>query len=352
MCAGVVHSKCSNLSDEQIKFLKVVKNLTYQCNACINKSYLDKLQENSNQVELCLETIQEVQKNVNKILEASEKRTQAGDLEEWAEKPYTYADKLKTKKKAVVIQPLRKQESKVTNKFIRDNIQPDILGIGIAKMEDIKNGGVLVQVADQQAKQIFTEKLDQVAGNEYELVDLEERDTKMILLGVDKDHLGKTDEEILEIIVRQNGLEKVDPDVKMKMKIVKKYVSKSNDSIGNIIIGVKNGMCQFFEKLGKLFVGFRSCNIFKYINIIRCYKCFRFSHKKGDCKHQITCGICADDHDTKVCTKREKKCINCITANDKFNMQLDAGHSSFDSKCPCYIQLVQKLSTKSKKSPL
>ena len=46
-------------------------------------------------------------------------------------------------------------------------------------------------------------------------------------------------------------------------------------------------------------------------NPIRCYKCQRFGHVTGGCKHCETCARCSETgHKDDTCTK-EYKCVNC-----------------------------------------
>lgn len=341
ICKGKVHEKCTNLTDEQIILLKASKNILYHCNACVNNTWTQQLQENNNNLELCLATVSEVQKAVNKLVDMNEQM-------KTKENVTTYADKVKVNK-AIVIQPINKQDNTVTTRFITENLKPSELGIGINGLKNMKEGGVLINVQDEKAKRVITDKLDQIAGNVYDIVDVEAQDQKMILLGVEKEYLMKSDEETLHDLVIQNNLAEIDQDIEVKLKIIKKISSKVNDNV-HIVIGIKNELNCIFKKFQKLYLGYKYCKLTDYINVIRCFKCYRFGHKKINCSNAICCGICAKDHDTKDCHETVKKCINCVTACQKNGVQYDVGHSSFDRKCPSFVKLVDRL--KSKKKPL
>ena len=54
-------------------------------------------------------------------------------------------------------------------------------------------------------------------------------------------------------------------------------------------------------------------------NPIRCYKCQRFDHVTGKCKHSETCARCSETgHKDHTCTK-EYKCINCGEKDTSYN---------------------------------
>lgn len=188
--------------------------------------------------------------------------------------------------------------------------------------------------------------MDTVLGNDYQIINIEKKDNKMILLGVDKLDLEKTEDEIVNDIILQNGLKEVDVNMRDKLKIIRKFISKNNSEVGNIILGIKNDVFKFFEKVNKLFIGFNSCKVEKYVNVVRCYNCWRYSHKKAYCKFNKTCGICTGNHDVKDCPNDKKECINCMSEAKRNKTQMNTNHTSFDKSCPCYIKLLEKIKNK------
>jgi hypothetical protein len=57
----------------------------------------------------------------------------------------------------------------------------------------------------------------------------------------------------------------------------------------------------------------------------RCYNCNRYGHHQARCVHDTTCGKCAGEHRTSMCTATEKKCPACGEA-----------HAVTDPGCPVY----------------
>ena len=65
-------------------------------------------------------------------------------------------------------------------------------------------------------------------------------------------------------------------------------------------------------------------------NPIRCYKCQRFGHVTGKCKHSETCARCSETgHKDDTCTK-EYKCINCGEKHASYNKTCSYYKMEFD----------------------
>ena len=80
-------------------------------------------------------------------------------------------------------------------------------------------------------------------------------------------------------------------------------------------------------------------------NPIRCYKCQRFGHVTGRCKHSETCARCSETgHKDDTCTKGYK-CINCGDKHASYNKKCRYYKREFDilrvSKDVSFLKLVQ-----------
>ena len=105
-------------------------------------------------------------------------------------------------------------------------------------------------------------------------------------------------------------------------------------------------------RTGKVLIGFFSCRIQRYVNIIRCFNCQGFHHTANQCKYPPTCGVCGRDHktgglktdDMPMCS-RKPHCVNCeaemaIDRDDfgsRSTLKLSLSHRTWDkSKCYSY----------------
>ena len=59
---------------------------------------------------------------------------------------------------------------------------------------------------------------------------------------------------------------------------------------------------------------------------LRCFKCNRFGLVSANCKCNVRCTACAQNHETKSCTETFLKCSNC-----------GGEHSAASRQCPRYI---------------
>ena len=83
-----------------------------------------------------------------------------------------------------------------------------------------------------------------------------------------------------------------------------------------------------------LYLGWQRCKIFDSANVRRCFNCWGYGHTKKTCKKEQVCYHCAEKHDSNVCTKKVKKCINCVNKKNKFSLKdLKVNHEATDGKC-------------------
>ena len=72
-----------------------------------------------------------------------------------------------------------------------------------------------------------------------------------------------------------------------------------------------------------------------YPNPMICKKCKKFGHSSANCRGNIVCGTCAEDHLDELCPEQNIKCPNC-----------SGDHSAFDRKCPMYLKEKNIMKTK------
>jgi len=95
----------------------------------------------------------------------------------------------------------------------------------------------------------------------------------------------------------------------------------------------------------KMKLGWNMCNDDDYIKINRCYKCSKFNHRAQECKGELTCPICAENHSLQECkaSKEQYKCINCTNFNKYIHKSpINAKHSSLDNSCSCYQNMLRR----------
>lgn len=86
--------------------------------------------------------------------------------------------------------------------------------------------------------------------------------------------------------------------------------------------------------------------VYEDLNIPRCFRCQEYYHKISNCKNECVCEFCAGHHEVKNCPKVDKKCKNCVSANEKYKTNYDINHESSCNECPSYKYFLGVLRSK------
>lgn len=145
----------------------------------------------------------------------------------------------------------------------------------------------------------------------------------------------KNNEDLLECLKKQNKCIE-----QGEIKILKQYaVQKNNKTYYNAILEVDEEHFSSALKIEKVSIGWEKCKVYDGVDVTRCFKCKGYNHKSLECKNEETCSRCFGKHKTSECKDDLKnKCINCIRANEKFNLGLYDSHVYTSKQCPVYIR--------------
>jgi len=139
-------------------------------------------------------------------------------------------------------------------------------------------------------------------------------------------------ENAKELIMKQNSELCIENE-----DITPRYLFKDKRKANNLVLEV-NSTTRMKFLVKKMKLGWNMCNVDYYIGINGCYKCSKFNHRAQDCKGELNCPICAENHSLRECkaTKEQYKCINCNF--NKYNQKspVNTQHSSIENSCSCY----------------
>ncbi|XP_073996600.1 uncharacterized protein [Rhodnius prolixus] len=65
-----------------------------------------------------------------------------------------------------------------------------------------------------------------------------------------------------------------------------------------------------------VYIHYVRCEVHNCVqNVIQCKQCLRFGHFKDQCKGNVRCGKCGENHEASQCKDNTPKCVNCGSAS-------------------------------------
>lgn len=322
-CKGWFHLKCAGIKDKDFTALSGYTGIKWYCNDCNSKEdellTIKKVQE---MIDRALCSYLEEIKNLKLVI-------MNGNINNNEKKAYAEA----VKAKPIVIKPKVKQQSTKTRNEIKDKIDLKKIEVGGVQINNISEGGIVIKCNNKEdACKLLKEAQDNL-GNNYVITRPDLKNPVIKIKGIHED-LSK--EEIIECIKKQNDLV-LDENSKIEVKFMKEL---KNGTMVTIEVDTKT--FEILMQIGKLNIGWSRCIVTEDLNVWRCYNCSGYNHKARECKNKTRCGKCAGEHPTIECKIEIHRCINCITANEKFNLKLDTNHQSFDKACTIYQRKLER----------
>lgn len=120
-------------------------------------------------------------------------------------------------------------------------------------------------------------------------------------------------------------------------------ISTPNQKYYNIIISCEIEVQELFLNKGAVICNFNECKVYENISLLQCTKCVGYGHIAKECKNQIKCKKCADNHTTTDCTAETLKCANCFSANETNNKNFNTRHNAAFDRCPVRLERINAL---------
>lgn len=252
----------------------------------------------------------------------------------------SYAKKVEnSKKENIIVEPKIQQNSDETFKQVTSKIEVGKMGLRVDNVKKTQNGKLIISCDSKNVKSVLAEKLKNKIGKNYNIKMPSKKLLKIKIIDVMKEIMDiEENEEIIEMIKRQNDIGKID---NTKVDIIKKIKNKNKS--GMVIIEVDPKTHKALLEKQKINLGWNKCRVYDHINVLRCYKCYGYHHLAKECKNETICRKCAGNHIEKDFINNSKKCVNCTRMVEEFKLKgIKTDHYANDESCECYKRMVTR----------
>ena len=366
-CDNLFHVVCSSSSPEEKvatktaveSFLKgsTKKNFQFFCDGCLTSLEVNKADVNSQRINL-LETkmdtidsrLEEIcamlKSKPAKLSEAPVKPRAPPEVKNmWNDTERLSSAKAPPSAAVLVVPKTLDQRVQVENKWI---VEKTVVENQIPLKETFTNRtGDLVLVCESTEQRDELKNLVHNAKQDISMTTPKAKEHSITIVGMCREYSA---EEVKNLIKQQNFLikrfaEANNLDEHLKVHSVKP--TRNNGENFQAFASVSQTLREGFKKgRDKLIIGVTSCKIYDRTQTKRCNTCQRFGHFMANCPtpENFSCGKCAGDHSTNVCSSVERGCVNCKRNGTEY-----LSHSAFYHKCPSLLRF-EELVEESKKT--
>lgn len=348
-CKRQICIECSELCSSEIKCMPLQRRvLKFVCIQCRNFELYDILSKSVEDKQKIIDSKDEI---INLLKEKIKTLEDNAQIKEFTNESNTnlyaglkpqFADVVKQKREPVlIVKPTNNQGSDETKKAIKSLINPIEIGVNISGIRQASKGTVIIGCESQSDRNLLKTKFADKLGNNYNIEVPKLKCPKIKVININNDDLETNDEDIVDKIIKQN---KINCEVhEFNLRILKKIENKKFKN-STVILETDPETHNDLLKKEKLTIGWSRGRLFNHLHVTQCFKCLGFNHVAKACTKTVTCSICsAENHSHKDCVSDIKKCINCVKAKTKLNLDLDVNHEAVDKNCPCYLRSIKKL---------
>ncbi|KAG5870780.1 hypothetical protein JTB14_035030 [Gonioctena quinquepunctata] len=251
-----------------------------------------------------------------------------------------YNEVLKSNKKeeVILIKPKNTEQTSIlTRRKLEEAVNPCTLGATVSKVKNVRQGGVAIKCSNQEEIKTICENVQKQIGTDYEVKVPEKKNPRIEVFNVGQ-KLSENKDELIEKMVIQNCI--TTEIEKRELKIVN--IFKNRKGMINVIMQLDPETYAIVKKREVLNLGWKTCYYRDYVNIMQCFKCWRFGHQAKYCKN--TCDICpkcSGKHKSDVCTANQHTCVNCKYASEILKIpNINYDHPAYNRECVAYRRIV------------
>lgn len=201
----------------------------------------------------------------------------------------------------------------------------------INKLRKVPKGGIAIECngidESKEVHKVANEKM----SDKYVITVPELKNPKVKITDINQE---LNEDELVSALREQNDFLK-----NSEMKVINSFKTKRN----NFTAIIELDAVSFEEcmKIKRVKVIWSNCKVIEDLNVFRCFKCNGYNHKSTNCTNSQSCKRCAGKHDFSKCDVERETCVNCVVANEKYNLKLNVNHAAYSEKCAVYIKRIE-----------
>lgn len=316
-CLQRIHKECSGMSASEAKCMPLQRRLLlFVCEDC--RGLLARMP-------YMIKMLEEIRKDIDilKHNDSAGDKTQRSFADIVRHMP---GENRSSNLPTLVVRPKSQQTAAKTRRDIESGVDPAKLKVGIKNLRNTKNGNVVIRCSTREDVELLKEATEQSLKGDYTVEETKLRSPRVKVVNY---NAGKNKDEIEESLRKQNSW------ITLEDQLHVTYIGKNrNRDTSTVFIEVSPGLFSKMISFKKVYIGWERYPVFEDLDIMRCFKCQGFYHKGGSCDKKQKCGKCAGEHDTRECRSQIKKCVNCVSANERFRTQYAIEHTTSDPGCP------------------
>uniref|UniRef100_A0A6P7GRZ8 Uncharacterized protein LOC114340061 n=1 Tax=Diabrotica virgifera virgifera TaxID=50390 RepID=A0A6P7GRZ8_DIAVI len=337
LCIKPYHLHCAKVKDQVLKIKQDCVNLKWFCGNCFTIAE-NRLNKNESEYQLNEKKTKEVLEKTCKLTDLIENNgTLTNSQRQWS-------DVVKTKKtEPLIIKPKNQNQNCLTTKTVlAQKFSPVDINVSVENVKSCAKGSIAIHCNNKESLDNLKINAEKVLGADYEIKIASISKPKIKIINVHEKDIQDID-SFVDSFKKQNLIDGIETYI----KILRKYKSKTNNRNAlNVIVEISADIFNYLvNEKEKIHIGWNSYRFFEHVNIIRCFRCWKFGHFADKCTSQDVCPLCGGQHKKDECriTNDNFTCVNCKYANEILKLKhVNYNHNVFDRNCSSYQRQLLK----------